>query len=154
MPGLGVRARRGRRRSRQGYGIAALRSDAERALGRAPGEPEPFAAFTPVKSPQSRQEMRPAPRHFGRWATRSASALAPTGGVAVGREDRRAQFRRALAPVVSQSALTVSVHRRPGESCTIYWLVVALVALFAFRPWPWPRKLKRVMPSSGGLGYF
>ncbi len=38
-------------------GIAALRHDAERAIGRAPGDPgEPFAAFAPVKSHKSRQE--------------------------------------------------------------------------------------------------
>jgi nitrogen fixation NifU-like protein len=38
-------------------GIAVLRHDAERAIGREPGEPaEPFAAFAPVKSHKSRQE--------------------------------------------------------------------------------------------------
>jgi nitrogen fixation protein NifU and related proteins len=38
-------------------GIATLRHDAERAVGREAGEPgEPFAAFTPVKAHKSRQE--------------------------------------------------------------------------------------------------
>ena len=38
-------------------GIAALRHEAERAVGRESGDPaEPFAAFTPVKSHKSRQE--------------------------------------------------------------------------------------------------
>jgi nitrogen fixation protein NifU and related proteins len=38
-------------------GIAAIRHDAERALGREDGEAgEPFAAFAPVKSHKSRQE--------------------------------------------------------------------------------------------------
>ncbi len=38
-------------------GIEALRHDAERAVGREPGDPaEPFAAFTPVRSHKSRQE--------------------------------------------------------------------------------------------------
>lgn len=38
-------------------GIAVLRHDAERAIGREPGDPaEPFAAFAPVKSHKSRQE--------------------------------------------------------------------------------------------------
>jgi nitrogen fixation NifU-like protein len=38
-------------------GIATLRHDAERAVGREPGDPvEPFAAFTPVRSHKSRQE--------------------------------------------------------------------------------------------------
>lgn len=38
-------------------GIAEIRHDAERALGREAGEPgEPFAAFAPVKDHKSRQE--------------------------------------------------------------------------------------------------
>jgi nitrogen fixation protein NifU and related proteins len=38
-------------------GIADIRHDAERALGREPGEPrEPFAAFTPVRDHKSRYE--------------------------------------------------------------------------------------------------
>jgi nitrogen fixation NifU-like protein len=38
-------------------GIAVLRHDAERAVGREEGEPgEPFAAFAPVKAHKSRQE--------------------------------------------------------------------------------------------------
>lgn len=38
-------------------GIAALRHDAERAIGREPGAAaEPFAAFAPVKSHKSRQD--------------------------------------------------------------------------------------------------
>ena len=38
-------------------GIAAIRHDADRALGREDGEAgEPFAAFAPVKSHKSRQE--------------------------------------------------------------------------------------------------
>jgi nitrogen fixation NifU-like protein len=38
-------------------GIAAVRHDAEQAIGRADGEPaEPFAAFAPVKAHKSRQE--------------------------------------------------------------------------------------------------
>ena len=38
-------------------GVAAIRHDAERAIGREDGEPaEPFAAFTPLKSHKSRHE--------------------------------------------------------------------------------------------------
>ena len=42
---------------RDGAGIAELRHDAERALGREAGEPhEPFTAFAPVAAHKSRQE--------------------------------------------------------------------------------------------------
>ena len=42
---------------RDAAGIAELRHDAERALGREPGEThEPFDAFTPVAAHKSRQE--------------------------------------------------------------------------------------------------
>jgi len=42
---------------RDAAGIAALRHDAERAVGREEGEAaEPFAAFTPVAAHKSRQE--------------------------------------------------------------------------------------------------
>lgn len=42
---------------RDAAGIAALRCDAERAVGREEGEAaEPFAAFTPVAAHKSRQE--------------------------------------------------------------------------------------------------
>lgn len=42
---------------RDAAGIAELRHDAERALGREPGEThEPFAAFAPVAAHKSRQE--------------------------------------------------------------------------------------------------
>jgi nitrogen fixation NifU-like protein len=42
---------------RDALGIAELRHDAERAVGREAGEPhEPFAAFAPVRDHKSRQE--------------------------------------------------------------------------------------------------
>ncbi len=42
---------------RDATGIEELRHEAERALGREPGEPdEPFSAFTPVRNHKSRQE--------------------------------------------------------------------------------------------------
>ena len=42
---------------RDAAGIADLRHDAERAIGREPGEShEPFAAFAPVREHKSRQE--------------------------------------------------------------------------------------------------
>ncbi|MFO1158086.1 MAG: DUF4139 domain-containing protein [Reyranellaceae bacterium] len=74
----------------------------------------------------------------------------------IGRERKlEAQFRRALAAVASHSALTVGKHR-PGELMHYLLSVMALVGLFAFPTLVAAQELalKRVMLSSGGLGYF
>ncbi|MPZ33733.1 MAG: DUF4139 domain-containing protein [Rhodospirillales bacterium] len=65
------------------------------------------------------------------------------------------KFRRPAAAVASQSAFTLRAHR-PGEPMHYFLSVVALFGLFAFplSVFAQDLALKRVMLSSGGLGYF
>ena len=124
---------------RDAAGIAELRHDAERAIGREAGKAhDPFDAFEPVANHKSRHECVLLP--FEALRTRSHRALAS-----------RSVSRR--APVVSQSALSVGAHYSGGDDMR-RWLIVALVSLFALPAFAQDLALKRVMLSSGGLGYF
>src|SRR5690349_9757794 len=65
----------------------------------------------------------------------------------------RARLFPELAAVVSQSAVSVRRTYPRGDDMR-RWLIVALVSLFALPAAAQDLALKRVMLSSGGLGYF
>src|SRR5688572_3026383 len=66
---------------------------------------------------------------------------------------RLSRFLPTAAAVVSQFTLSVCTYYQGGDDMR-RWLIVALVSLFTLPAFAQDLALKRVMLSSGGLGYF
>ncbi len=131
---------------RNAAGIAELRHDAERALGREPGEThEPFDAFAPVASAQ----VAARSACFCRWKTLKDALF---------RVARRYRARTLVAPLprLCHSRCARCAGNVQGETMRLLMNVVALLGLIAFPTFAFAQDLtlKRVMLSSGGLGYF